>query len=94
MLHIGHVATDDLVINKVGDVGQVLSVWQKIDDNSMFVEVGLFLCLKIDVHIRSSQRRSRTFFVAGDVVDVFFFSEEPLGIVRVAVPPALSYDEV
>lgn len=92
VMHVGQVGRGDLVINNVGDVGKVISVWQTVDErNHIFFEVDAYPCINNDVRIRATTRAYRDVFGSDSIIDVLIWYEDSPGIIRLAVPPGLLF---
>ena len=91
VIKTGLVANGDMVINESGDVAKVISIWQKVSEDGLILEVEAYPCINDDLKYRATQRSRVDFFKSESIVDVLIWYEDSPGIICVPIPPALLY---
>ena len=80
-----------MVINESGDVAKVISIWQKVSEDGLILEVEAYPCINDDLKYRATQRSRADFFKSESIVDVLIWYEDSPGIICVPIPLALLY---
>ena len=87
------IAAGDLVIDKTGDVGMVVRVFQRVSDSLIFLEVDAYPCVGGNISCRATDRAYKDFFVSTTIVEQLIWYFDSPGIVRFSIPAPLLYQE-
>ena len=90
---VGLIANGDLVIDKTGDVGMVVRVFQRVSDSLIFLEVDAYPCVGGNISCRATDRAYKDFFVSTTIVEQLIWYFDSPGIVRFSIPAPLLYQE-
>ena len=91
VLRIGHVERGDVIIMQNGNVGKVVSLWQAVYENRIFLEIDLYPNIHNDDRFRATARESRSYVDGSEVADVCIYIEESPGIIRLTIPAPILY---
>ena len=75
-----------------GNVGKVVSLWQAVYENRIFLEIDLYPNINNDDRFRATARESRSFVDGSEVADVCIYIEESPGIIRITIPAVILYE--